>query len=305
MRGYALRRCLQSLVVLKGILVIVFLVLHVTGDPAMMLLPPDADEEAYRILRQQLGLDQPLVVQYGRFFWKVLQGDFGNSLVHEVPALPLVLAHLPATVELALAALLVALVIALPAGVIAAAKRDSPYDHASMGVALFGQSVPNFWMGLMLILFLSLYLDLFPTSGRGTLRHLALPALTAGLYATARITRLVRSGMLEVLNQDYIRTARSKGLAEGGVVMHHALKNASIPVVTLVGLELGILLGGTVVTETVFAWPGVGRLAVQSIHDSDYPVVEAVVFVLAFFFVFINLAVDLLYAYLDPRIRYE
>ncbi len=304
MQKYIIHRCLQSIIVLKGVLILVFLILHVTGDPAMMMLPPDADELTYETLRKQLQLDDPFLVQYGRFFMGVMRGDFGNSLLHEVPALTLVLSHMPATLELALGALVVSLFISLPAGVLAAVKRETFYDYSSMGVALLGQSAPRFWLGLMFILFLSVYLDLFPVSGRGTIRHLILPAFATGLYSTARITRMVRSGMLEVLNQDYIRTARSKGVVERGIVLRHALKNASIPVVTLVGMELGILLGGTVVIETVFAWPGVGRLTVQAIHNSDFPVVEAAIFLLAAIFVFVNLVVDLIYAYLDPRISY-
>ncbi len=305
MKTYIIRRCLQALIVLKCILIIIFLILQLTGDPAVMLMPEDATEEEIAAFRHQMGFDQPIYRQYVRFFIGVLHFDFGTSYFQGQPAMDLVLDRMPATVELALAALTISLIISLPAGVLSAVKPNTSYDYTSMGAALFGQSMPNFWLGLMLMLVFSVYLDILPTSGRGGIRHLILPAMTAGLYSTARITRLVRSGMLEVLRQEYITTARSKGLIERVVIMKHALKNASIPVVTLVGMELGILLGGTVVTEMVFAWPGVGRLTVQSIYNDDFPVVQAAVFLLAFIFVFINLLVDILYSFLDPRVRLQ
>ena len=305
MRNYIIRRCLESLIVLKCILVVIFLILHATGDPVLLLMPEDATPEQIERFRVSMGFDQPLYVQYAQFFIGVLRFDFGTSFFQGQPAMDLVLDRMPATVELSLAALAISLLISIPAGILSALKPNTRYDYASMTVALFGQSVPNFWLGLMLILFFSIYLDLLPTSGTGGWDHLILPAITCGLYSTARITRMIRSGMLEVMNQEYINVARSKGLLERVVVMKHALRNASIPVVTLVGMELGILLGGTVVTEMVFGWPGVGRLTVQSIYNNDFPVVQAAVFLLAFIFVFINLAVDLIYSLLDPRVRLE
>ncbi|MDA1001009.1 MAG: ABC transporter permease [bacterium] len=305
MGTYILRRCLQALIVLKGVLVITFLMLHITGDPAEVLLPEDADEQQIIELREKMGLNDPLLKQYGRFFVSALKFEFGESFRQGEPAMKLVLAHVPATAELALTAIVIALLISIPAGVISATQRNSIWDRISMLGALLGQSMPNFWLGLILLLVISLWLDLLPSHGRGTIAHLILPAVTAGLYATGRITRVLRSGMLEVLGQDYVRTARSKGLSETLVVYRHALKNAAIPVVTVIGLELGLVLGGTVVTEIIFAWPGVGRLTVNAILNDDFPIVQAAVFFLAFIFIFINLIVDVLYAWLDPRIKYS
>jgi peptide/nickel transport system permease protein len=303
MRVYLIRRLLQSLLVLLGVSFVVFLILHLTGDPAAVLLPPEASAEDIRRFRQAMGFDDPFLVQYGRFLRGALQGDFGNSIRHGEPAFALVLERMPATFELAGAALLVALCLAIPAGIVSAVRRNTPVDYVATVVALFGQSMPTFWLGIMLILIFSVNLNLLPSSGRGGLEHLIMPALTLGLFTTARITRLTRSGMLDVLNQDYIRTARAKGVGDPPVVWKHALKNAAIPIVTIVGIELGTLLGGSVITETIFAWPGVGRLSVQAIYNRDYPVVQAAVFLLASTFVLVNLVVDVIYTYLDPRIR--
>jgi peptide/nickel transport system permease protein len=311
MRAYLLRRCLQSLIVFGAILVIVFLMLQITGDPAAVLMPLDAAEEDIQAFSREMGFDQPLYVQFGRFLFGgpkskgVIRGDFGFSYRHEIPAMGLVLEHFPNTVLLAVVAVLIAIVLAIPAGVLSATFRNSWIDYTSSVGAMFGQSMPNFWLGLLLIMFFAVYLGWLPTSGFDAWYYIILPAITAGLYATARIMRMVRSQMLDVLGLDYVRTARSKGIAEWVVVLRHALKNAAIPVVTLVGLELGILLGGTVVTEAVFAWPGVGFLVVDAISNQDYPVVQAAVALLAFVFVGVNLVVDVLYAWLDPRISYR
>ncbi|MFC1491836.1 ABC transporter permease [Nitrospinota bacterium] len=311
MQAYTIRRLLQSLIVLNAVLLIVFLMLHLTGDPAAVLMPVDATQEDLDLFRKEMGFDQPLHVQYVRFLFGhgknrgVLRGDFGFSFRHDLPAMDLVLEHFPATAQLALAAVLISVIVALPAGVLSATFRNSWIDYVSTLGAIFGQSMPNFWLGLMLIMLFAMKLNVLPTSGYEGPEYIILPALTAGLYQTARITRMVRSSMLEVLELDYIQTARSKGVAEVYVVLHHALKNAAIPVVTLVGLELGILLGGTVVTEAVFGWPGVGFLVVESITNQDYPVVQSAVALLATIFVGINLMVDLLYAWLDPRIAYS
>lgn len=303
MKAFFARRLLQSLVVLFGVSFVVFAILHLTGDPALVLLPPDASAEDVRRFRDVMGFNDPFLVQYGRFLKGALQGDFGQSIRHGESAFGLVVERLPATFELAGAALLLALCLAIPAGIVSAVRRNSAVDYVATVVALFGQSLPTFWLGIMLILLFSVQLQLLPSSGRGTLEHLILPAVTLGLFTTARITRLTRSGMLEVLSQDYIRTARAKGVSDPPVVWKHALKNAAIPIVTIVGIELGTLLGGSVITETIFAWPGVGRLSVQAIANRDYPVVQAAVFLLASTFVIVNLVVDVLYTYLDPRIR--
>ena len=303
MTTYFVRRLLQSLIVLLGVSFVVFFILHLTGDPALVLLPPDASPEDVRRFREAMGFNDPFFVQYGRFLGGALRGDFGQSIRHGESAFHLVAERMPATFELAGAALLLALVLSIPAGIISAVRRNTVLDYFSTVVALLGQSMPTFWLGIMLILLFSVQFHLLPSSGRGTLEHLILPAVTLGLFTTERITRLTRSGMLEVLGQDYIRTARAKGVSNPPVVWKHALKNAAIPIVTIVGIELGTLLGGSVITETIFAWPGVGRLSVQAIANRDYPVVQAAVFLLATTFVVVNLLVDIIYTYLDPRIR--
>ncbi|HWN12560.1 MAG TPA: nickel ABC transporter permease [Candidatus Dormibacteraeota bacterium] len=305
MRSYLRRRLWQSLLVLLGVSVVVFFILHLTGDPAALLLPPDATAEDIAKFRTAMGFDDPWVVQYARFLKGAVRGDFGESLRHGEPAMALVLERLPATFELAGAGLLIALGLAIPAGIVSAVRRNTSVDYVSTVVALLGQAMPTFWLGIMLILIFSVRLNWLPSSGRGGLEHLILPAITLGLFTTARITRLTRSGMLEVLGQDYIRTARAKGVGEPPVVWKHALKNASIPIVTIVGIELGTLLGGSVITETIFAWPGVGRLSVQAIFNRDYPVVQSAVFLLASTFVIVNFLVDVIYTYLDPRIRFR
>ena len=303
MTTFLLRRLLQSLVVLLGVSFVVFFILHLTGDPALVLLPPEASAEDIRRFREAMGFNDPFFVQYGRFLAGALRGDFGQSIRHGEPAFDLVMERMPATFQLAGASLILALCLAVPAGIISAVRRNSLIDYVSTVIALLGQSMPTFWLGIMLILLFSVQFNLLPSSGRGGLEHLVLPAVTLGLFTTARIAQLTRSGMLEVLNQDYIRTAKAKGMSDPPVVWKHALKNAAIPIVTIVGIELGTLLGGSVITETIFAWPGVGRLSVQAIYNRDYPVVQAAVFLLATTFVLVNLFVDLLYTYLDPRIR--
>jgi ABC-type dipeptide/oligopeptide/nickel transport system permease component len=305
MSRYLLRRLGRALFALWGISTIVFVVMRLSGDPAVLLLPQEASREDIRRLRWDLGLDDPFLMQYGRFLGHAVTGNFGESLRHREPAMQLVRAHLWATCELALAAFGIAAVVAVPIGILAAIKANHFSDHVVMSLALLGQSAPTFWIGIMLILICGLGLRWFPIGGRGTLGHLVMPALTLGAFAMASIARLTRSAMLDVLHLDYITTARAKGLSEGRIVWRHALKNAAIPVVTIMGLQFGTLLGGAVVTETVFSWPGIGRLAIQGIYNRDYPIVQAAVFVTAAFFVGMNFLVDLLYTLLDPRIRYE
>jgi peptide/nickel transport system permease protein len=312
MRAYITRSLLQSLIVINGVLLIVFLMLHLTGDPAGVLMPVDATQEDLERFRKSMGFDKPFHVQYFYFLFGhgeknkgVLRGDFGFSYRHEVPALGLVVEHIPATVYLAVISMIIGLAIAIPAGIVSAVFRNTWIDHLSSVISMFGQSLPNFWLGLMLIILFSVYLRWLPTSGYEGPEHVLLPALTAGLYATARIMRMMRSTLLEVMGLDFVRTARAKGLGEIAVIVRHALKNAAIPVVTLVGLELGLLLSGTVVTEVVFAWPGVGFLTVDAIINQDYPVVQAAVTLLAIMFIGVNLTVDVVYAWLDPRISYR
>ena len=281
---------------------LVFSMMFLSGDPVLLLLPPDASREEIAAFSRQMGFDQPFLVQFASFAGKLATGDFGMSWRFQEPALKVVLEKLPATIELAVAALVLSLLIAVPVGVLSAVRKDSKVDAFSMIFALLGQSIPGFWLGLMLILVFAVDLGWLPTSGRQGWQYLILPALSLGLALAGRNARLVRSCMLEVLNEDYIRTARAKGLPEWKVINKHALRNAMLPIVTLVGLELGSLLGGAVVTESVFSWPGIGLLAVQAINGRDYPVVQAVIIISALGFVLINLAVDLLYPKLDPRI---
>ena len=305
MLEFVARRLLHTALVTLGVVTLVFVALRLSGDPAATMLPGDASVDELRHLRRTLGLDQPLHVQYVAFLGSAVRGDFGESFRHQQPAFGLVLERLPATLELAFAALLLAVVVALPLGIVAALYRGRAADVLAMGFAVVGQATPYFWMGIMLILVVSVELGWLPTSGRGGWPHLILPAVTLGTHFAASLARLTRTSMLEVLGQNFVTTARAKGLGEPRVVLAHALKNAAVPVVTLIGLQFGMLLGGAVVTETIFAWPGVGRLAVQSIFVRDYPVVQAGVLVLALVFVAINLGVDLLYGTLDPRIRDE
>jgi ABC-type dipeptide/oligopeptide/nickel transport system permease component len=277
--------------------------MRLSGDPVPLLLPPDAPISEMNRLRHDLGLDRPLPVQYAVFLANTLRLDFGRSLHFREPAFTVVRGYIAATLELGLTAFVLAAVLAVPIGLLSAMKRNSVFDHAAMGLALIGQAAPAFFIGILFILLLALKADLFPTSGRGGWQHLVLPALTLGAVAMASIARLTRSAVLEVLRADYIRTARAKGLAELSVIAKHTLKNASIPILTITALQFGTLLGGAVVTETVFSWPGIGRLAVQSIYNRDYPVVQCTVFLAAVMFIAINLAVDLLYGLLDPRAR--
>jgi len=302
---FVTRRLLHTALVTLGVVTLAFVALRLSGDPAATMLPGDASVDELRDLRHALGLDRPLHVQYVSFLGGAVRGDFGDSFRHQQPAFGLVLERLPATLELAFAALLLAVAVALPLGIVAAIYRGRAVDMLAMGFAVVGQATPYFWMGIMLILVVSVELGWLPTSGRGGWPHLILPAVTLGTHFAASLARLTRTSMLEVLGQNFVTTARAKGLGEPRVVLAHALKNAAVPVVTLIGLQFGTLLGGAVVTETIFAWPGVGRLAVQSIFVRDYPVVQAGVLVLALVFVAINLAVDLLYGTLDPRIRDE
>lgn len=292
-------------IVLFGVSIVVFILVHLSGDPVRLLLPPEASEAEVQRLRHEYGFDQPVYVQYAQFIARAVKGDFGISLRHGQPAMELVVERLPASVQLAVVALFFALVIAIPAGIIAALKRNTVIDGISMSVALLGQSLPVFWLGIMLIIVFSVQLQLLPPGGRGGLESLILPGITLGAYSAALISRLTRSSMVEVLVQDYIRTARAKGLASYSILIRHALKNAAIPIVTVIGMQIRILLGGAVITETVFSYPGMGRLAIQAIANRDFPVVQAFVVVVAIVVVGMNLLVDLVYLYLDPRIRYE
>jgi len=288
---------------LVGVVAVVFVLLHLSGDPTYILLPLEATEEQRAAFRHHYGLDRPLAVQFAVYLERCLRGDFGQSFSFQVPALSVVLQRLPATLELTLAALLLAVALAVPAGVLAATRRGTRYDRGLMGLVLVGQSVPTFWLGMMMILIVAVRFHLLPVSGRGTVAQLVMPAVALSLWLVALLARVTRSEMLEVLAQDYVRTARAKGISEPGIARRHALRNALLPIITVVGLQFGGLLGGAVMTETVFAWPGVGTMILDAILKKDYPVVLAGVMVVALGFIVINLMLDLLYSALDPRIR--
>lgn len=302
--GYLLVRGLRGLAVLLLVSVLVFAMGVLAGDPLVLLVPADTTPRQLAELRAAHGLSDPLAVRFGRFLRDLARGDLGESLRSRQPALEAVGQRLPATLALAAAAMAVTLVVALPAGVVSALRKDTLTDGVVVAGSVLGHSVPTFVLGLGLIYVVAVTLRWLPTSGRGTPAHLVLPALTLGLFYAGRLARLVRASLLDVLHQDYVWTARAKGVHEALVVLRHALGNASLPIVTVLGLELGSLLGGAVVTETVFAWPGIGKLAVDAVTSRDYPIVQAVVVVVALGFVLVNLAVDVLYVWLDPRIRH-
>ncbi len=303
MGRFLLLRFLRTIVVVWGVVTVVFVVARLSGDPISLLVAPETPPAEIQALRYRLGLNDPLPVQYAVFLRQAVQGDFGTSLRYRQDALQVVLDRVPATLQIAAAAFAFAVVIALPVGILSAVRPNSLFDNVAMLFALVGQAVPTFFLGIVLILLFAVRLGWFPTSGLNSPTGLVLPAITLGAFAAASIARLTRSAMLEVLGQDYVRTARAKGLGERSVVRGHALRNALVPVVTIMGLQFGTLLGGSVVTETVFALPGIGRLIIQSIGNRDYPVVQAGVFLIAIAFVVVNLVVDVLYAVLDPRIR--
>jgi len=306
MRTYIITRLIQAVGVCLVISMISFFLLFLNTDPALVLLPPEAEVEDIALFKKQMGLDRPVIVQYFDFLKKaVLHGDFGESFVAKVPAVRLLGERFPATLRLTVAALIFVNLVAIPVGVIAAIRRYSLLDNLATFAALMGQAMPLYWLGIMLIIIFGVWLGWLPISGSDSLAHLVLPAVTLGAWILPINMRLVRSGMLEVLTQDYIRTARAKGLAERRVLVKHAFKNAAIPLVTVLGMQFGLLLGGAVVTETVFAWPGLGRLAVESIRMGDYPVVQAIVVVFAMCVVLGNLAADILAAFIDPRIRLD
>jgi peptide/nickel transport system permease protein len=304
MKTYIIRRLLQAIGVCIVISALSFGLLFLNTDPALILLPPDAEIEDIELFKKQMGLDRPMAIQYLDFLGKiVLHGDFGNSFVTQSPVIDELAARIPSTLQLAVCALLFANIIAIVVGIYSAVKRYSIVDNVSTFLALLGQAMPNFWFGIMLIIIFGVWLQWFPISGAGSWKHLVLPTITLGTGILPINLRLVRSGMLDVLNQDYIRTSRAKGLRESKVLIKHAFKNAAIPVITVSGMQLAALLGGSVITETVFAWPGVGQLAVESIRMGDYPVVQAAVVMFALLAVFGNLIADIICAFIDPRIR--
>ncbi len=303
MRRYALRQVVQLAVVIVGISMLAFAILHVIGDPVTLLLPQNAGKEEYARYNKLLGLDKPIYVQYWKFASRAVQGDFGKSWYADTPAFKLVLERMPPTLYLTTAGLVTALLIALPLGILAALKRHSFVDSLCTMVAVAGQAMPIFWLGIMLIIIFAVQLRMLPASGYGTWRHFLMPAFTLGAFLAPITMRLVRSGVIEIMNMEYIKTARAKGLAERVVVIKHAFRNACIPVITVLGLQFGQLLGGAVITETVFAWPGVATLTVDAIRNQDFPVVQCAVVLLALIIVAVNFLVDMIVGLIDPRIR--
>lgn len=305
MTTYIISRFANTVLVVLGAVTVVFFLNYLTGDPVGQLLPPDATPADRAELRAKLGYDRPIYEQYVRYMSRLLQGDFGNSVRYRTPVMPLILQRVPATLNLTLASIFVTLLIAIPAGIISALRRNTLVDSGTMFFAMLGQCVPNFWLGLMLIILFGVTLKILPPSGIGTWKHLVMPAITLGIYSAAIIARLLRSSLLEVLGQDYIRTAHAKGLKNWTVTWKHAVRNASIPVITVLGVQIGVLLGGAIVTEYVFAYPGLGRLVLEAISTRDFPIVQASVLIMALIISAITLIVDISYVFIDPRIRYD
>lgn len=303
MLDFVIKRLAQVVIVVFLALTVVFFLIRLSGDPVALFLPPDTSREQIEEYREVLGFNRPLYEQYGEFMGNAVKGDFGTSLKTNEDALTMVLERLPATIQLAIASLIIALVVAIPVGVLAAYKKNSIFDKFAVGVTIVGQAMPSFWLGLLLIYFFAVQMNWLPSGGSGSPIHLLLPSLTLATYSIARFTRFTRSTMLDVLRMDYIRTAKASGATTFSLVSKYALKNSLIPIITLVALDLGTLLGGAVVVEMIFAWPGIGRLLMQSLLNRDFPIVMAGVFIIAFIYAMINFIADIVYAYVNPQIR--
>ena len=304
MGNFLLRRLLLLIPVLWGVATLVFLLLHfIPGDPVDLMLGDSALGTDRETLRDQLGLNDPLIVQYLRYFGDLLQGDWGTSLFSKKPVFEEIMERVPATMELMFGAMVVTILVAMPLGLIAAVNKGTWIDQGAMIFSLLGVSLPNFWLGPMLILLLSIHFDLLPVNERGGLEHLILPALTLGTSLASILARITRSSVVETLQAEYIRTARSKGISELRILFRHALRNALIPIVTVIGLQVGVLLSGAIITEAIFDWPGLGNLLISAINSRNYPLVQGCVLFIAGSYVMVNLVIDLLYAYIDPRIR--
>ena len=302
MLSVVVRRIIRLVVVLAGVSLVTFAILQVSGDPISLMMP-EAPEADRAVLRQSMGFNDPLPVQFARFVGNIVRGDFGQSFFHREPALPIVLARMPTTLLLSVLAMGLSLLIAVPIGILSAVRRNSVFDHSATLVVFLGTSMPVFWTGIMLILLFAVQLRVLPVSGWDSWAALVLPGITLTTVSTPLLLRLVRSSMLDVVGLDYVRTARAKGVSEWIIICRHALTNAALPLVTVAGLQFGLLLGGAIITETVFAVPGMGRLIVGAIRQLDFPIVQAGVFVLALIVVLVNFAVDMLYIYLNPQIR--
>jgi ABC-type dipeptide/oligopeptide/nickel transport system permease component len=305
MSTYIFRRLIQGFFTFLGVSALVFVMGHLTGDPIRLMVPETATREQREEVRRRLGLDRPVLVQYGVFLGNLAHGDLGRSYLQRQEVSELVLERMPATLELALVSMLISIVISIPLGVFVALKRNTPWDLLGSSLALIGQAMPNFWFGMVLIIIFAVELKWLPISGRGTFTQLILPAVTLAMASVGYFTRLMRSSMLDVLGQDYMRTARSKGATERTILVRHGLKNALIPGITMMGMQFGNVLTGAFIIETVFAWPGIGRLGVNSLFERDFPVIQGVIILSSVVFVLSNLLVDVLYSVLDPRIRLE
>ena len=305
MTRYLLSSLAQALIVLVGVLVLTFFMVRLTGDPARVMLAREASAEQVAAFNKQMGFDRPLIVQFAKYFVGILQGDFGNSLTYKIPALPLILERLPATLQLAVGALVIAVVIAVPLGLAGGARPGGVLDLAGRFVGLFGQAVPSFWLALVMIIVFAVNLRWLPSSGNDTRLSVLMPAFVLGLPSMGRLVRLTRSSVLEIMGEDYMRTARSKGLAPRIIFYRHALRNAAIPLVGVIGIQFGYMLGGSVIIESVFAWPGLGRMAVDAISVRDFPLVQAIAFFTSLIVIALTILTDLVYGLIDPRIRYE
>jgi len=304
MLNYLYARCISAIIVILGVSTIVFLLIHIVpGDPVEVMLGEAAQLADREELRSALGLDQPLLQQWIKYMYQVLHLDLGTSLYSKREIYSILAERIPATLVLACAGIIIAIVIALPMGILAAIRRGSPWDFCAMTFSMLGISIPNFWMGPLLIIIFSIGLGWFPVSGNEGAGSLILPALTLGTALAALLSRMVRGSLLEVLNEDYIRAAQARGLSDMTVILRHGLPNAALPVITVLGMQLGSLLAGAVITETIFSWPGVGQLTIESIQNRDYPVVQACVLLISLSYVAVNLLTDLTYAFLDPRVR--
>ncbi len=302
---YILRRLFQGFFTFLGVSALVFFMGRATGDPIRLMVPETATKEQREEVRKRLGLDQPILIQYGVFLGNLARGDLGRSYLQRDEVSKLVLSRMPATLELALFSMLIGIIVSIPLGIFVALKRNTAWDLLGSTLALLGQATPNFWLGMVLIIVFAVELKWLPISGRGTFAQLVLPAVTLAMASLGYFTRLMRSSMLDVLSQDYMRTARSKGATESLVLTRHGLKNALIPVITMMGMQFGNVLTGAFIIETVFAWPGIGRLGVNSLFERDFPVIQGVIILSSVVFVISNLIVDVLYSVLDPRIRLE
>jgi len=305
MSTYIIRRLLQGILTFLGVSLLVFVMGRMTGDPIRLLVPETATAEQRQAVRESLGLDKPILVQYGMFLINLAQGDLGRSYLQRTEVTELVLSRMPATLQLALVSIVLSVIISIPIGVFVALKRNTMWDLFGSGLALLGQATPNFWLGMILIIIFGVELKILPISGRGTPAHIILPAVTLALASVGYFVRLMRSSMLDVLGQDYMRTAKSKGATDTAILFQHGLKNALIPVITMMGMQFGNILTGAFIVETVFAWPGIGRLGVTSLFERDFPVIQGVIVLSSAVFVLSNLLVDILYSVLDPRIRME